>query len=110
MCYGHQRSLSPGNHFNPPRIHRPPNGNELVIEDLRGRLAQTEARLERARALEAELSRRLEEMKRFVSVIEILENYLNRRFREQQEHVAHLFATGVVNWRIFISEWNITRF
>ncbi|KDP29771.1 hypothetical protein JCGZ_18706 [Jatropha curcas] len=92
MCYGHQRSLSPDDLI-PSRNRRSENDNTSVVEDLRGRLAETEARLERARAREAELSRRLEEMKRFVSVMEILESYLKRRFREQQEHVARLFSS-----------------
>ncbi|KAL6994191.1 Protein skip34 [Sarracenia purpurea var. burkii] len=47
-----------------------------LVENLRNRLAETESRLERARAHEAALTRRLEEMKRFVSVMEILETYL----------------------------------
>lgn len=92
MCYGRQRSLSPDDLI-PARNRRPQNDNASVVEDLRGRLADTEARLQRARAREAELSRRLEEMKRFVSVMEILESYLKRRFREQQEHVARLFSS-----------------
>uniref|UniRef100_A0A2P2J2E0 Protein SKIP34 n=1 Tax=Rhizophora mucronata TaxID=61149 RepID=A0A2P2J2E0_RHIMU len=92
MCYGRQRSLSPDGDLIPSRNRRAINRNALAIEDLRGRLAETEARLERARAREAELSRRLEGMKRFVSVMEILESYLKRRLREQQEHVTHLFS------------------
>lgn len=60
------------------------NENAVVVENLRDRLAETEARLERARAREAELSRQLEEMKRYVCVMEILECYLKRRYREQQ--------------------------
>ncbi|KAK8652851.1 hypothetical protein V6N13_126874 [Hibiscus sabdariffa] len=69
MCYGHRRrSLSPTR-----------NNNALAVDTLRVRLAETEARLERARAREAELTRRLEEMKRFVSVMEILESYLKQR-------------------------------
>ncbi|EEF28425.1 protein SKIP34 [Ricinus communis] len=96
MCYGHRRSLSPDDLI-PSRNRRPQNDNEnnnaSVVEDLRDRLAETEARLERARAREAELSRRLEEMKRFVSVMEILETYLKRRYREQQEHVARFFSS-----------------
>ncbi|KAH7566828.1 hypothetical protein ACOSP7_023499 [Xanthoceras sorbifolium] len=92
MCYGHQRSLSP-DPLTSSGNRRSPTVNALVVENLRGRLAETETRLERARAREAELSRRLEEMKRFVSVMEILECYLKRRFREQQEHVQQLFAS-----------------
>ncbi|KAK9011239.1 hypothetical protein GQ457_05G014330 [Hibiscus cannabinus] len=83
MCYGHRRrSLSPTR-----------NNNALAVDTLRVRLAETEARLERARAREAELTRRLEEMKRFVSVMEILESYLKQRFREQQEYVARIFSS-----------------
>ncbi|KAK2656589.1 hypothetical protein Ddye_009641 [Dipteronia dyeriana] len=92
MCYGNQRSLSP-DQLTSSGNRRSPVINALVVEDLRGRLAETEARLERARAREAELSRRLEEMKRFMSVMEILETYLKRRFREQQEQVQQLFAS-----------------
>lgn len=93
MCYGQpQRSFSrdDGN-LTPSRTLRSAIDNAVVVEDLRGRLAETEARLERARAREAELSRRLDEMKRFVSVMEILETYLKRRFREQQQHESSLF-------------------
>ncbi|KAF5747322.1 protein SKIP34 [Tripterygium wilfordii] len=72
--------------------HRFLNDNAPVVEDLRGRLAETEARLERARAREAELSLRLDEMKRFVAVMEILESYLKRRFREQEEYVTRIFS------------------
>ncbi|XVF17369.1 hypothetical protein REPUB_Repub10bG0115400 [Reevesia pubescens] len=85
MCYGNQRrSLSPKRHLNRPA---------LVVDTLRDRLAETEARLERARTREVELTRRLEEMKRFVSVMEILESYLKQQFREQQEYVARLFSS-----------------
>ncbi|OAY33490.1 protein SKIP34-like [Manihot esculenta] len=92
MCYGHQRSLS-SDDLIPSRNPRSRNNNTSVVEDLRGRLAETEARLERARAREAELSRRLEEMKRFVSVMEILETYLKRRFQEQQDNIASLLSS-----------------
>ncbi|KAA8546701.1 hypothetical protein F0562_003068 [Nyssa sinensis] len=92
MCYGPQRFLSK-DELTPSRT-RPPANDNAVVDDLRGRLAETEARLERARAREAELSRQLDEMKRFVSVMEILETYLKRRFLEQQEHVARLFSPG----------------
>ncbi|PQM39081.1 protein SKIP34 [Prunus yedoensis var. nudiflora] len=91
MCYGQQRPFSRDN-LTPTRVVRLPNDNAVVVADLRGRLAETEARLARARAREAELSRRLNEMKRFVSVMEILETYLKRRFREQQEYVSGLFS------------------
>lgn len=95
MCYGQQRPFSRDNPT-PSRTVRSPNDNAVAVEDLRGRLAETEARLTRARAREAELNRRLEEMKRFVSVMEILETYLRRRFREQQEHVSRIFSASPV--------------
>ncbi|KAJ4825336.1 hypothetical protein Tsubulata_002679 [Turnera subulata] len=98
MCYGHHRSFSRDDLI--PSRNRPSRdddnddgGDESVVQDLRGRLADTEARLQRARAREAELSRQLEEMRRFVSVMEILESYLKRRYREQQQHVARLFSS-----------------
>ena len=94
MCYGqHQAfsrdSLSSSTRQQPPATENN-NNAEDVVDNLRDRLADTEARLARARAREAELSQRLEEMKRFVSVMEILETYLKRRFREQQDHVDRL--------------------
>ncbi|XP_018820208.1 protein SKIP34 [Juglans regia] len=92
MCYGQQRPFSRDSLTQSPPAGPPNPDNVVVVDTLRGRLAETEARLARARAREAELSRRLEEMKRFVSVMEILETYLKRRFREQQQHVARLFA------------------
>ncbi|KAJ7953516.1 protein SKIP34 [Quillaja saponaria] len=92
MCCGQQQSLCREN-LNTSRARRSATDNALLVEDLRGRLADTEARIERARAREAELTRRLEEMKRFVSVMEILESYLKRRFREQQGHVTSLLPT-----------------
>ncbi|XP_057492326.1 protein SKIP34 [Actinidia eriantha] len=91
MCYGPQRLLSEVDDLNLSRT-RPPLATEATVVDLRHRLAATEARLDRARAREAELTRRLNEMKRFVSVMEILETYLKRRFREQQESVVHLLS------------------
>ncbi|XP_062011118.1 protein SKIP34 [Rosa rugosa] len=98
MCYGQQRPFSRDTP-SPPRAVRSPNDNDndnnaVAVEDLRGRLAETEARLTRARAREAELNRRLDEMKRFVSVMEIIETYLLRRFREQQDYVSRLFSTS----------------
>ncbi|KAJ9177504.1 hypothetical protein P3X46_012720 [Hevea brasiliensis] len=89
MCYccGHQHSLSPDDLI--PSRNRQSHDDTSVV-DLRSRFAETEARLERVRALEAELNRRLEEMNRFVSVMEILVTYLKRRLQEQQEHVGRL--------------------
>ncbi|KAL7094422.1 hypothetical protein ACP275_11G103100 [Erythranthe tilingii] len=85
MCYGRERlpSREDALGFRPPVE----NENAMVVENLRERLAETEARLERARAREAELSLRLEEMKKFVRVMEILETYLRRRFRDQRDDV-----------------------
>ncbi|XP_027077407.2 protein SKIP34 [Coffea arabica] len=100
MCYGGER-LPSKEDFDVNGPTRPTtaaarlaavNENEAVVENLRDRLAETEARLERARAREAELSRQLEEMKRFVSVMEILETYLKRRYREQQDQLCRLFS------------------
>ncbi|KAL7230575.1 hypothetical protein ACSBR2_008948 [Camellia fascicularis] len=90
MCYGQQRLVSKDDITT--SWTRPPPTDAAVVEDLRLRLADTEARLERARAREADLSRRLDEMKRFVSVMEILETYLKRRFLRQQHDVARLFS------------------
>ncbi|GMP25834.1 hypothetical protein CsSME_00002511 [Camellia sinensis var. sinensis] len=90
MCYGQQRLVSKDDITT--SWTRPPPTDAAVVEDLRLRLADTEARLERARAREADLSRRLDEMKRFVSVMEILETYLKRRFLRQQLDVARLFS------------------
>ncbi|KAJ7943735.1 protein SKIP34 [Quillaja saponaria] len=92
MCCGRQQSLCREN-VNTSRARRSATDNALLVEDLRGRLTDTEARLARARAREAELTRLLEEMKRFVSVMKILESYLKRQFREQQGHVARLMST-----------------
>ncbi|KAK9285704.1 hypothetical protein L1049_024903 [Liquidambar formosana] len=91
MCYDHQRSFSSDELMSSRNI-RSATENAAVVEDLRGRLAETEARLAQARAREAALSRQLEEMKRFASVMEILETYLKRRFHEQQEQVARLLS------------------
>lgn len=93
MCYGGERlpSKQDFDGHTPTR----PTTNEAVVENLRDRLAETEALLERARAREAELSRQLEEMKRFVSVMEILENYLKRRYREQQDQLCRLYSPPV---------------
>ncbi|KAI8028721.1 Protein SKIP34 [Camellia lanceoleosa] len=90
MCCGQQRLVSKDDITT--SWTRPPPTDAAVVEDLRLRLADTEARLERARAREADLSRRLDEMKRFVSVMEILETYLKRRFLRQQHDVARLFS------------------
>ncbi|KAL0461443.1 UNVERIFIED_CONTAM: protein SKIP34 [Sesamum latifolium] len=90
MCYGSERLPSKDDIV---EIRPVENENTVVVENLRDRLAETEARLERARAREAELSRRLEEMKKFVLVMEILETYLRRRYREQQDHLVQLYSS-----------------
>lgn len=101
MCHGHHHHRRPfsDDHFAPARGAGPLlNADALAAaEDLRSRLAETEARLARARAREAELSRRLEEMKRFVSVMEILETYLARRFAEQRDRVERLLVPSPRN-------------
>ncbi|XP_065874799.1 protein SKIP34 [Euphorbia lathyris] len=91
MCYGHQRSVSLDDLIS-SRNRRSQNDYASAVEHLLARLAQTEALLDRARAREAELTRCLDEMKRFVSVMEILESYLKRRFHDQQQHVSLLLS------------------
>ncbi|KAJ4963403.1 hypothetical protein NE237_023342 [Protea cynaroides] len=85
MCFDQQRSLLMSELI-ASRVRS--TDDNAMVETLRGRLAETETRLERARAREAELTRRLEEMKRFISVMEILETYLKRRFRERQAQIS----------------------
>ncbi|XP_076949430.1 protein SKIP34 [Bidens hawaiensis] len=89
MCYGSRR-------LPPFRDGDTDDINTAAVENLRLRLAETEARLQRARAREAELSKKLLEMKRFVSVMEILEAYLKRRFLDQQQQLARLMAQSPV--------------
>ncbi|KAJ0242037.1 Protein SKIP34 [Hirschfeldia incana] len=91
MCYGHNQSLS-RNSLRSRRSNDGENEDTVVVDGLRDRLAETEARLRRARAREAELSRRLEQMKRFVSVMEIMEAFLERRFQEQKDRIDRLFS------------------
>ncbi|XP_057783890.1 protein SKIP34 [Salvia miltiorrhiza] len=92
MCYGNDRL--------PTRddlVEAAPPENEdrvMVVENLRDRLAETEARLERARAREAELSCCLDEMKKFVRVMEILETYLRRQYAEQQDRLTRLYSSS----------------
>ncbi|KAG7539312.1 hypothetical protein ISN44_As13g029730 [Arabidopsis suecica] len=90
MCYGHNQSFSSRSSLR--RRSHDGDDDSVVVDDLRDRLAETEARLRRARAREAELSRRLEHMKRFVSVMEIIETFLERRFQEQKDRIARLFS------------------
>ncbi|KAL6994115.1 Cytochrome P450 85A [Sarracenia purpurea var. burkii] len=86
MCYGPQQLLSKDEITSSrPRTAAT---DATLVEDLRNRLAETESRLERARAREAALTRRLEEMKRFVSVMEILETYLKRCFVNNKQKSA----------------------
>ncbi|KAF6143548.1 hypothetical protein GIB67_029717, partial [Kingdonia uniflora] len=49
------------------------------LESLRVRIAETEIRLERAR--EEELNRRMEQMTRFVLVMDILKFYFKKEFQ-----------------------------
>ncbi|KAE8647547.1 hypothetical protein Csa_002974 [Cucumis sativus] len=86
MCNGHHRPLFRGS-LPPYQTSVPENGAVSVVDNLRGRLEETELRLAQVRAREAELSRLLEEMKRLVSVMEILENYLKRQYSDRQEYV-----------------------
>ncbi|XP_057422368.1 protein SKIP34 [Lotus japonicus] len=84
MCCGQQRSLSKDDFTD--------RTSSAAVDDLRGRLADTEARLARARAREAELTHRLHQMRRFLSVMEILEDYLKRRYHQQQQRLARLLS------------------
>lgn len=85
MCCGSRR-------FPSKDEPKPPAIDNAAVDDLRDRLVETEERLERARAREAELTLRLEEMKRFVSVMEILETYLKQRFLKQQQKLNLLIS------------------
>lgn len=87
MCCGQHPSFSKPNKANDDQ-------SAPVLEHLRDRLADTQARLARARDREAQLTRRLQEMKRFLSVMEILEDYLKRRYRLQQQRVARLLSSS----------------
>lgn len=95
MCYGRERLPSRDDVVETPPVE---NVNRVVVDNLRDRLAETEARLERARAREAELSRRLDEMKKFVRVMEILETYLRRRYAEQRERLLRLYSSPSSLW------------
>ncbi|KAG8373446.1 hypothetical protein BUALT_Bualt11G0025100 [Buddleja alternifolia] len=90
MCYGGDRLPAKDDVI---EIRPAENENIAAAENLIGRLAETEVRLERARAREAELSRQLDEMKKFVVVMEIVETYLRRRYREQQDHLVRLYSS-----------------
>ncbi|PIN19265.1 hypothetical protein CDL12_08063 [Handroanthus impetiginosus] len=90
MCYGSERLPSKGDLVDTPALE---NENRVALENLRDRMAETEARLERARAREAELTRRLDEMKKFVRVMEILETYLRRQYTEQQDRLRSLYSS-----------------
>ncbi|XP_019088584.1 PREDICTED: protein SKIP34-like [Camelina sativa] len=91
MCYGYNQSFSSRNSLR-RRSYDGEEEEDSVVDDLRDRLAETEARLRRARAREADLSRRLEHMKRFVSVMEIIETFLERRYQEQKDRIVRLFS------------------
>ncbi|KAK9670671.1 hypothetical protein RND81_13G216900 [Saponaria officinalis] len=95
MCYHHEEEWREEGlrHRRPPPTPPPTTNSAAVIDNLRRRLADIEARLALARAREAALSRQLNDAKRFVSVMEILETYLNRRFREQQHLLSRLLSS-----------------
>lgn len=90
MCYGDQRLPSRDDFTDPNRIRTRPR--PAVVQNLRERLAEVNERLEQARARKAELTRQLEEMKKFVGVMEILESYIERQFRENQLQLAQLYS------------------
>ncbi|MFS7976381.1 hypothetical protein Hanom_Chr10g00891791 [Helianthus anomalus] len=95
MCYGSQclPSFHDDNNTRSPPLT---DVNTEAVENLRLRLTETEARLQRVGAREAELSKKLVEMKRFISVMEILESYLKRRFVDQQQQLARLVVQSWV--------------
>ncbi|XP_051117165.1 protein SKIP34 isoform X3 [Andrographis paniculata] len=93
MCYGGDRLPSRDDVLEPRSAV---SEGVVMVENMRDRLAETEARLERARAREAELSRQLEEMKKYVHVMEILEAYLRRRYVEQQDQLIQLYSAVLV--------------
>ncbi|KAK9112926.1 hypothetical protein Scep_020445 [Stephania cephalantha] len=77
MCFDQQRSI--------PASDLAQLGLGLgPIERLRVQLAETEAQLARVRAREAELTRRLKHMRRFLSVMEILKSFLTERSSGRQ--------------------------
>ena len=82
MCYGQQRPFD--ENLTPSRTVRSP-ADAAAVATLRGRLAETEARLTLARAREGELIRQLDEMKRFGVVMEIVEEFLSRRYIQQRD-------------------------
>nr|XP_043617920.1 protein SKIP34 [Erigeron canadensis] len=90
MCYGSHRFPPSGEEI---RSRPESQENAAVVESLRLRLAETEARLQRAREREAALTKKLNEMKRFVSVMEIIETYLKQRFIHQQNQLALLLSS-----------------
>lgn len=91
MCYGDQRLPSRGDFTDPNRIRT--RSRHAAVQNLREQLAEVDARLEQARVREAELTRQLEEMKKFVCVMEILESYIERQYRENQLQLAQLYAS-----------------
>ncbi|XP_074293946.1 protein SKIP34 [Silene latifolia] len=99
MCYHHEEEWRK-DYQTPPRQPPPTTAAAAAVArsadlvlNLRRRLADIESRLALARAREAALSRQINETKRFVSVMEILESYLKRRFVEQQEIISRLLAS-----------------
>ncbi|KAJ9561714.1 hypothetical protein OSB04_006874 [Centaurea solstitialis] len=112
MCYGSQRFPPSDDEITPPtavRARPPADVNTAVVETLRLRLAETEARLQRARAREAELSKKLFEMKRFVSVMEILETYLKQRFIDQQHQLSLLISQSAPRNLVVVSSPDLAK-
>ncbi|KAK2973494.1 hypothetical protein RJ640_020156 [Escallonia rubra] len=91
MCYGRQRPQSEDEPTPPSRRRLLGLAFENAVAQLyRIRLAEAEARLQRARAREAEINRLIKELRRFVSVMEILDAYLNRCLVEHQQELDRL--------------------
>ncbi|XP_021728280.1 protein SKIP34-like [Chenopodium quinoa] len=94
MCYNHEEEWRReyDNHTPPQSAAAAVARSVALLEDLRARAAETEFRLQQARAREAALTRQLHETKRFVLVMEIIESYLQRRFLQQQQLLARLLS------------------
>ncbi|KAK9713151.1 hypothetical protein RND81_06G007000 [Saponaria officinalis] len=85
MCYRHEEEW---------HNRTPPPNTVTAAARLAALLDSLSRRLTQAKAREAALSRQLRDMKRFVSVMEILECYLKRRFCEQQVLLHQLLVSS----------------
>ncbi|EYU39295.1 hypothetical protein MIMGU_mgv1a023423mg, partial [Erythranthe guttata] len=68
-------------------------------------ISMAEARIERLRARLAELTRRLEQNRKkikFGDVMQILETYLRRRYKEQQDDLIRL-SSAPLFWELYVN-------